>query len=298
MWFRPAWSSARLPASLADPVLHAPPEWVEAAEHICRLAPARVLVIGARDAGKSTFCRFLYDAAAQLGRSAALLDTDVGQKTVGPPACVTMRDRNGMRLAFVGTTNPVLGWRRLIEGTRRLAHEADADLLIVNTSGLLAGPGRRLKAAKIDAVQPSLLMALGNDPALHGVIHDHPERPVLRLPLSPEARRKTDGERRAARREAFRAYFTQGSALALDRSLLSPLGPDASLAPRLLVGLADKHGNDLGLGLLVGRSDGSTLEILSPVAQDSICQIEQGSLCLDQNFSEAAPQGTSGGGIG
>jgi polynucleotide 5'-hydroxyl-kinase GRC3/NOL9 len=298
MWFRPAWSSAPSPASLADPVLHAPPEWVEAAEHICRHAPARVLVIGARDTGKSTFCRFLYDAATQLGRSAALLDTDVGQKTVGPPACVTLKDRYGLKLAFVGATNPVLGWRRLVEGTRRLAHEADADLLVVNTSGLLGGPGRRLKAAKIDAVQPGLLIALGDDPALQAIIGDRPERPVLRLPLSPEARRKTDGERRAARREAFGAYFAQASILTLDKGMLTAVEPDAPLSPRLLVGLADKHGNDLGLGLLIGWRDGSTPEILSPVAQDSIGQIALGSLCLDQNFSEAAPQGTSGGGIG
>ena len=297
MWFRPSWSTAPSPASLADPPLRAPPEWAEAAEHICRHAPARVLAIGARDAGKSTFCRFLYDAAAQLGCRSALLDTDVGQKTVGPPACVTLQDRHGIGLAFVGTTNPVLGWKRLVEGTRRLAREADTDLLIVNTSGLLAGPGRRLKAAKIDAVRPTLLIALGDSPALQAILNDHPGWQALRLPLSPEARRKTDGERRAARREAFRAYFAQASVLTLDRRMLSK-ERDAVLPPRLLVGLADSCGNETGLGLLIGRLDSPTIEILSPVAPDGIGRITAGSLCLDQNFSEAAAQGTSGCGMG
>ncbi len=298
MWSRPAWSSAPSPASLADPLPHAPPEWAEAAEHICRHAPARVLVIGARDAGKSTFCRFLADAAPQLGRSAALLDTDVGQKTIGPPACVTLQDRHGMRFAFVGTTDPVLGWRPLVEGTRRLAHEADADLLVVNTSGLLGGPGRRLKAAKIDAVRPDLLIALGDDPAVRSVLDDHPHHPALRLPLSPEARRKTNGERRAARREAFRAYFAQGSVLTLDGEMLARPEPDAPLSPGLLVGLAGRDGNDLGLGLLTGCGNGPKLSVLSPVAEAEICRIAQGFLCLDQTFSEAKPQGTSGCGMG
>jgi polynucleotide 5'-hydroxyl-kinase GRC3/NOL9 len=298
MWFRPAWSSAPSPASLADPSLHVPPEWAEAAEHICRDAPARVLVIGARDTGKSTFCRFLCDAATQLDRRSALLDTDVGQKTVGTPACVTMRDRYAVKIAFVGTTNPVLGWSRLVEATRRLAHDVEDELLIVNTSGLLGGPGRRLKAAKIHAVQPGLLIALGDHPALRAILGDHPGTPVLRLPLSPEARRKTDGERRAVRREGFQRYFAQASVLTLDKGMLTAAEPVAGLPPGLLVGLADRHGNDLGLGLVIGCRDGLTLDILSPVAQAGICRITQGSLCLDRTFSEAKPQGTSGCGIG
>jgi len=46
---------------------------------------------------------------------------------------------HGLSLAFFGSTNSVQGWSRLIEGARRLAQQTDADCLIVNTSGLLAG---------------------------------------------------------------------------------------------------------------------------------------------------------------
>jgi polynucleotide 5'-hydroxyl-kinase GRC3/NOL9 len=246
-------------------------------------------VLGARDTGKSTFCRFLADAGPQAGRSTALLDTDVGQKMIGPPACVTMSDAHGLSLAFAGTTNPVLGWRRLIDGMHRLVQRTDADVLVVNTSGLLAGPGRRLKAAKIDELRPDLLIVLGEDPVLEAIAGDRPALPVLRLPSSPEARRKTDGERRAARREAFRIYFADATILRIERRMVQSLGADASLPAGLLVGLSEK-GIDLGLGLLVDSND-ATLEVLSPVTGDGIGRVVPGLLRLDGQFSEMPAPG-------
>lgn len=266
--------------------LHVPPDWAEAAERILREDTRSVLVLGAVDMGKSTLCRFLLAEAMRNGRSAALLDADVGQKTVGPPACVTLLDSSGLRLAFVGTTSPLPEWRRLIDGIRRLASEADADLLVVNTSGLLAGPGRRLKAAKIEALRPDLLIGIGGGADLEAVLSDHGNRPVLRLMQSPEARRKTDGERRAIRREAFRRYFTQAAALVLSRQKLQPVRSDAPCPAGLLVGLKDRHGGVEGLGLLTGQPDAATVEILTPVAAERIGRIVPGALCLDENFAE------------
>ena len=126
-----------------------PADWADAARRIRRDAIGRVLILGPNDVGKSTFARVLLDDARQEGRRAALVDADVGQKTVGPPAAVTLGYPDGdalslARLAFVGTTNPVQGWRLLIRGLGRLSDEANADLTVVNTSGLLRGPGRRL----------------------------------------------------------------------------------------------------------------------------------------------------------
>jgi len=279
---------------LADTHLHIPPEWSAAAEHVHRHDVHRIVVLGARDTGKSTFCRFLTEIAMQSGRSTALLDTDVGQKTVGPPACITMSDAQGLSLAFVGTTNPILGWQHLIQGTHRLVQRTDADLLIVNTSGLLVGPGLRLKAAKIDELQPDLLIALGEDPALAAVVDGRPSLPGLRLPSSPMARRKTDGERRAVRREAFRNYFSGAAILRLASGLVEKADTSAPLPANLLVGLSDPEGNDIGMGLLKGAAD-DAIEVLSPVAAGPIARIVPGLLCLDDNYAErSSPHGTSG----
>jgi hypothetical protein len=202
------------------PDLHEPPEWSDVAARITHESVRRVMVIGAADVGKSTFCHFLLRTARAGGRTAALLDTDVGQKTVGPPACVSLAEGNSSKLVFVGATDPVQGWRRVVDGARWLAHEVDSGLVIVNTSGLLAGPGRRLKADKIAAIQASRLIAIGGGSDLEHIIGDHPTAPVLCLARSPVARRKTDAARRARRQQAFRSYFVDAAMQVFARGLV------------------------------------------------------------------------------
>ncbi len=80
---------------------------MDAAARIGAEQARRAIVIGSVDTGKSTLCRFLLNEAQRAGRSSALLDCDVGQKTVGPPACVTLAEAGSTKLAFVGTTNPL-----------------------------------------------------------------------------------------------------------------------------------------------------------------------------------------------
>jgi polynucleotide 5'-hydroxyl-kinase GRC3/NOL9 len=279
------WSSVLWDASLPDALLHVPPAWDAAAQHIHRHGLRRILVVGEKDTGKSTFCRYLVETVARSGCGTALLDTDVGQKLVGPPACVTMDDPHGLSLAFVGSTNPVQGWSRLIEGARRLAQRTDADCLIVNTSGLLAGPGRRLKAAKIDALRPDLLIAVGTGRSLEEIAQDALAPPILRVPSSPEARHKTAGERRTARHKAFRQYFSHSGLLKLNSGMLAPSDGEAPLPAGLLLGLSRGAGHDLGLGLLINHIKSDVLEVLSPVAESDVEQVLPGLLILDEDFA-------------
>ncbi|PVE25003.1 hypothetical protein DC522_07220 [Microvirga sp. KLBC 81] len=266
--------------------LHVPREWHEAAQRLESDDVRTVGVIGPTDSGKSTLARFLFESALQAGKTTALIDTDLGQKMIGPPACVTLSDAHGVALAFVGSTDPVLGWKLLLEGTHRLAARTDATIKVVNTSGLLSGPGRRLKAAKLQVIRPDLLIVLGDAPELEPIIGEHPDIPVLHLPSSPHARRKTDGERRAGRRQAFHRYFEDAAALSLDPALLLETPPAPPPDRRLLVGLRDELGNDLGLGLMSGARDNEAIEILTPVRQAAIQCIMPGSLALDDAYSE------------
>lgn len=272
-----------------------PADWADAARRICRSGFGRVLILGPADVGKSTFAQFLMKAARNVDRRAALVDADVGQKTVGPPACVTLGYLDGdtpvlSSLAFVGTTNPVHGWQRLIQGVGRMIDTADADLVVVNTGGLLAGPGRRLKAAKIAAAQPDLLVVLGHDPMLESILCDNERRPSLRLAPSPQARRKTDAERRAARRAAFRRYFENASlrSVRTDRLQIEG-GPAPGIAPpeRLLVGLADAGGRDLALAIVAAaRPETGVLDLLMPEIREQPARLIRGAIFLDANFAE------------
>ena len=54
-------------------------------------AKRTVLLVGGLDTGKTTLSRMLLRAAVEAGRLSAFIDADVGQKSVGPPATVTLK---------------------------------------------------------------------------------------------------------------------------------------------------------------------------------------------------------------
>jgi len=252
----------------------------------------RVLVLGARDVGKSTFALALLSAAREAGERAALLDCDVGQKMVGPPACVTLgrlRPGGGLDLAglaFVDATDPVRGWRSISAGAQRLASGSRAGLLVINTGGLLAGPGRRLKAAKAAALAPDMAVALGDDVDLEALLQDLAGIPVLRLAPSARARRKTEGERRAARQSAFARYFATAREA---RAPLAAFSDDHTLAEppqmRSLLGLVGGSGRVLGLGIVVGVS-AHEVRYLAPPLRGAVALLRGGALVLDESFRE------------
>jgi polynucleotide 5'-hydroxyl-kinase GRC3/NOL9 len=264
-----------------------PADWAEAIQDILSGGVQRVVVLGPPDAGKSSFCRALLCEAIRIEQAVVLIDADVGQKTVGPPAAVTLahadRSRTLAGLAFVGTTDPVRGLSRIVAGTRRLLLEAGVSPVIVNTGGLLAGAGRRLKAAKLAAVRPELIVTLGADPNLDTILDRHPVFPVIRLASSPQARRKTSAHRRRAREEAFRRYFQNASVWHLDASGIQ----GADIPERLLVGFADDSGRDLAMGILLGlQREQHRLDLFGPDLVGTAISVIPGMLRLDENFRD------------
>ncbi len=69
---------------------HINPDWKRLAKQIV-MPNQRVLVLGASDSGKSTFCQYLIDSACNASLKAALVDTDVGQSQIGPPTTIGIK---------------------------------------------------------------------------------------------------------------------------------------------------------------------------------------------------------------
>lgn len=145
-------------------------------ELIARLAAqARlVLVIGEQDSGKTTFCARLASMAAAAGRRAAVIDADIGQSEIGPPACVGMAFAEAethaigrlrpVATAFVGAvsaTDRQLEHVAAVCDLCRRASAMGADVIVVDTTGFVEGPSaRRLKRAKAAATGPSDIVVL------------------------------------------------------------------------------------------------------------------------------------------
>lgn len=209
--------------------LDLPSAWEKAARRFLETQGV-TLVLGGVDTGKSTLCRYLVSQAYLAGEPVALVDLDLGQSHLGPPATLGLGlfpprfpGDQGLfpeALYFIGQTSPVGAVLEVAVGCRVLVDEARArgvTRVLVNTSGLIQGPAAfRLKLAEMELLQPRLLLALSREAEL-----DHLLRVMntggltLTLPVSARARRKSLEERRALREARFRKYFARAQVLEL-----------------------------------------------------------------------------------
>jgi polynucleotide 5'-hydroxyl-kinase GRC3/NOL9 len=243
------------------------------------------MVLGAPDTGKSSLCRYLVWRAFVAGQQAALVDLDLGQSHLGPPGTLGLSlfppRRPGdevlhpEELCFIGQTSPVGATLEVVVGCRVLVDRAGlrgCTRVVVNTSGLVQGFGAlRLKRAQAELLQPALLLALERDRELEPLLwglgggggrQETSGWPILRLPVSSRAVRKTPEERRAYREARFRRYFQGARRLALPwRELVwegLPWGQGEALPPAALKQL----GQSLGVPALYGESQGSRVVLL------------------------------------
>jgi polynucleotide 5'-hydroxyl-kinase GRC3/NOL9 len=145
-----------------------------------------------------------------------MIDADIGQKDIGPPACITSgfpgatagNDPAGAAaLYFVGGVNPFGRFLRMVVGAGRLTDSADASFKIVDTTGLVNGPGGALKDSKIEALRPHVIVAIQRSSELELLLNAHRNRRILRIPVSAKATARTRDERRLAREAAFYEYL-------------------------------------------------------------------------------------------
>ena len=184
-----------------------------------------VLVIGATDVGKSTFCRFLVDSAIDRGLKTAFVDTDVGQSQIGPPTTIGMKsfdpesspvqfDGVADQLYFVGDLSPRGHYLEVLTGARLMvdrARETHADFIVVDTSGYLHdAPAVTLKQRKIELIRPNHVVCLGRSSELKQITAYYSQQDWLNIHyLLPHrnARSKSSKARSRYRKAQFEAYF-------------------------------------------------------------------------------------------
>ena len=265
-----------------------------------------VLLIGGLDSGKSTLAHTMLRAALAAGRTAAFLDADVGQKSVGPPATVGLKhvrvpeDLEPARLSqadalgFVGSTSPQGHLLPLVTSLARLhtrAREEGADFVVVDTSGMVSGIyGQLVKYHKVEMLQPDLVVGLQRgeelDPLL-GVIQRFFVTEVVPLGVHPQVV-PTSVEQRAAHRESsMRRYLGEHlQRFRIRPTVFMPALPplfDLAQLDRLLVGLSDGAGSFTGIGYLEHSSEEGVLRLISPVA-DAPKALRLGSVRLEESF--------------
>jgi polynucleotide 5'-hydroxyl-kinase GRC3/NOL9 len=264
-----------------------------------------VLLVGGLDTGKSTLSRQLLETAAAAGRAAADLDADVGQKSVGPPAPISLKHVRSPRdlepesfpvedaLAFVGSTTPEGHLLPVVTGLAQLhrrALESGAEFVVVDSSGLVSGVyGQILNYHKVEMLRPDLVVGLQRGEELLpllGVIQRFFDTEVVPLGVHPGVVPSSVEQRAENRERAMARYF--GAELHRFRvkpTVFMPALPplfDLTQLHRLLVGLSDGAGATTGLGYLEHSEDEGVLRLISPVAAGPKA-LRLGSVRLEEN---------------
>jgi polynucleotide 5'-hydroxyl-kinase GRC3/NOL9 len=183
-----------------------------------------IFLIGEIDSGKSTLAAVLANEAMAAGRRAAIVDADVGQSSIGPPACVglamprqqfsSLDDLAADAIDFVGACSPAGHLLQAAAGTAALANSARAagcETIIIDTTGMVSGGlARALKVAKIRLVDPEAVVALQHEDELDHLVAPYRSRTrprVLRLSTSRAVQARSREERTANRQRKFAAYL-------------------------------------------------------------------------------------------
>lgn len=253
-------------------------EWREILDQIIAVG-SRVLLLGAPDVGKTTLARLLVNRSVSVGKQTFLIDSDLGQSEVGPPACVALAKLNEpvrslaelhpQSLLFIGNTSPSYQPLEQLTAVRRLADEAGTGFLVIDTGGYVLGAtARRLNQQLIDILAPDHIVAMQRKNELEQTIAPFRLRSnlTLLLPSIPNViGRKPPAYRTQRRTMRFAAYFDDAVRhdFSFDQIAIigSWLGSGSPVAPHLLkfinqtLGLnhrayyAEMSGNHLGLML-------------------------------------------------
>jgi polynucleotide 5'-hydroxyl-kinase GRC3/NOL9 len=237
------------------------------------------ILLGATDTGKSTLANFLTFNLCQQGLKVALVDADIGQSFLGPPATIgfsVFKSDPDWQLVlsppeifFVGSITPEGHFPAHLKGVKRMVDKAASngvDVILVDTTGFVLGEkGIELKRRKIDLLSPRFILSLQKSDELEPILEHYKENVlprILRLPLSDRVRPRSMEERRMYRTDRFQEYFKHSviQELAIEEFRIEGevLDPNGETLPLdwalkingLLIGLKDSNDETLALGLI------------------------------------------------
>ena len=256
------------------------------------------MLIGGLDTGKTTLALQAVRVALASGRTPVLVDADVGNSTIGPPACVGMKVFNSLDdlekldqpdgLHFVGTVTPsrlvlqhVVATAVMVERARQAG-----DVVIIDTTAVASGvSGETLKYHKSELCRPEKIIALQHGEEMEpvvGMLRRFLDVEVITAPTDPALHPMTPDGRARKRADGFAAALQPP----LDRWKVRPtvfaptipVGLNLGRLEGVLVGVQGSGGGCLGLGVL--DHDDGILRVMTNVGE-GMTGLRLGSMRLD-----------------
>ncbi len=223
------------------------------------------LILGATDTGKTTLATALARHVASNG-PVGLIDADIGQSHIGPPATVgwaivndTQIDFNKLLadgIVFVGDITPVGHLLQLIAAMTQCLQQVTkhVDFVIIDTPGFISGPAANVLWWTVQQIlQPQLILAVERYDELKEILAglQFLNHGIEQVQCPPHIPTKSPQERQWYRQNQFNKYFQDSYhyninlnhvAVQRSRNLYSD-----NLINRL-VGLRDSKGVDIAIG--------------------------------------------------
>jgi len=240
------------------------------------------LILGGVDTGKTTL------AAAIAGRSATtgpvvIIDADIGQSHVGPPATVGWAfvdkqqvDFSQLKpdgISFVGDVSPVGHLLQLTAAIMQCVRQASkvAEKIIIDTPGFIAGPAAAALWWTVQHIlQPKLIIGMQRENELSDILAGMKnlgsQLKLIQCPSWIPA--KSPQTRNSYRQSIFIKYFQDSCLYKIGLNAItiqSNRNPGREALNSRLVALRDEDGMDLAVGIVDDwPKDGKIVTVRAP----------------------------------
>lgn len=197
------------------------PQWQALLSVITKLGRGAAMIMGTTDSGKSTLARYLITQLLAEGITVSLVDTDVGQTSLGLPGTISLKAFSSERdlanfapdrMFFVGAVNPATRIPLIIRMAGRAVTECrrKSDLVLIDTSGLVSGRiGEALKTAKTRAIRPERIIAVQKADEIEHILKLTGDVDISRLAASGMVKSRGMAARVRYRERKYEDYFRE-----------------------------------------------------------------------------------------
>jgi len=201
------------------------PEWLDFAEKIINEQLRKIIVLGPIDSGKSSVAVLLANMALNKGiKPVAIIDSDVGQADIGPPAFISvakientiiwMRELKPAIMKFIGDIRPQYYVDKIINNVLDLLNRSfeklKCKLVIIDTDGWIQDMyAIEYKFKLIERISPDAIIVLGKE--YYNIFKRFEKLGIkvyeLKTPLVVKTRSRD--ERRKLRSEQYKKFLEE-----------------------------------------------------------------------------------------
>ena len=268
--------------------------------------PVIVMVLGASDVGKSSFCTFMLNKLldGKENHNIAILDGDLGQSDIGPSATISysitnkpvtelgnLRLQNGF---FLGVTSPVITVSKIVQALNCMMSEVNQkqpDCILINTDGFISGDvALNYKLTLIKELKPDVVVCIQTKNELETIMSYLGGGGVIKIEPSSALSRSTLEKSKIIRERTYTKYLKRSKlqCIPLSQLTVEPRSIPKTIEPNkgILVGLYGYDTKFLGIGVLrtinISRR---TLKIQTAVSTKPV-RIVFGKVVLDRKLQE------------